>query len=210
MTQPPLETTADPGRAGYARSRDTRARILEAALAEAGDVGFHKTSIARIAARAGVALGNVNYHFGSKSKLLHELMATLSAELASRIHVSLPEDSDDFFVQERAGMLAYLAYLRDNPAYARLSDEVKLHEPELYQRAFDAWIEMGVARITAAIERGAIRAMASTEIHAVAHVMFGAHQFLDRLLQSAADPGDAAIADSYMRFVRAGLQSTHA
>lgn len=202
---PENQAPADAGRPGYARSRDTRARILAAALAEAGEVGFHKTSITRIAARAGVALGNVNYHFGSKSKLLHELMASLVADLSSRIHVSLPADSDDFFDQEHAGLLAYLAYLRENPAYARLADEVKLHEPELYRLAFDGWIEIFAARIRDGIERGSIRAMAPTEIRALAHVMYGAHQFLDRLIESAEDPGDEAIADAYLGFVRAGL-----
>lgn len=207
MSHAPIDADApaESGRHGYARSRDTRARILRAALVDAGEVGFHKTSVTRIAARAGVALGNVNYHFGSKRKLLRELMATLVAEVSSRIHVSLPADSDDFFDQERAGLLAYLAYLRENPAYARLSDEVKLHEPELYQRAFEAWTELFRARIRAGIERGAIRPMARPEIHALAHVMYGAHQFLDRLIESDDDPGDEAIADAYLGFVRAGL-----
>jgi AcrR family transcriptional regulator len=206
MAEAPVNrASSDPERPGYARSKDTRARILAAALAEAGEVGFHKTSVTRIAARAGVALGNVNYHFGSKSKLLHELMATLVADLSSRIHVSLPADSDDFFDQEHAGLLAYLAYLRENPAYARLADEVKLHEPQLYSRAFEGWIEIFAARIRDGIEQGSIRSMGAGEVRALAHVMYGAHQFLDRLIDSDDDPGDAAIAQAYLGFVRAGL-----
>ena len=89
-----LEIRSSPRtRSGYARSRETRARILAAALDEAGEVGFHKTSIARIAARAGVALGNVNYHFGSKAQLLRELMVTLTKDLQSRMHDSVPVDT---------------------------------------------------------------------------------------------------------------------
>jgi AcrR family transcriptional regulator len=51
------------GRAGYAKSADTRVRILTAAPEEASDSGFHKTSLARIAVRAGAgaAVGNPNY-----------------------------------------------------------------------------------------------------------------------------------------------------
>ena len=62
-------------RGHYARSEDTRARILDAALAEAGQSGFQNTSVAKIAARADVAVGILNYHFGTKRELLRELMA---------------------------------------------------------------------------------------------------------------------------------------
>ncbi len=206
----PGETTESgappaPARAGYARSRDTRARILEASLREAGEVGFHKTSVARIAARAGVALGNVNYHFGSKSQLLRELMVSLVRDLRSRIHVSLPADSDDFFDQERAGLLTYLEYLRENPAYAGLAEEAKLHEPELYARAVAGWVEEFVARVRIAIERGVMRPMDDPEIRAQGYFLFGTHQLLDRLMNTDAYPGDEAVVDAYLGLVRSGL-----
>ena len=69
QTKRETESNARGSGSGYAKSRDTRARILAAALAEASDAGFHKTSVARIAARAGVAIGNLNYHFGSLREL---------------------------------------------------------------------------------------------------------------------------------------------
>jgi AcrR family transcriptional regulator len=144
-------------KAGYARSRDTRARILEAALAEATDSGFHKTSVARIAARAGVAVGNLHYHFGSKRELLRELMGSLVTDLLKRLHMADPADGADFFERERAGLLVYIEYLRANPAYVRLADDVKLHEPEVYRRAVAGWVELIVARIRTGIERGEIR-----------------------------------------------------
>ena len=73
-------------RGKYARSDGTRARILQAALTEAGESGFQKTSVAKIAVRAGVAVGVVNYHFGSKGELLRELMASLTRDLHSRLY----------------------------------------------------------------------------------------------------------------------------
>ena len=68
-------------RAGYAKSAETRARILTAALEEASDSGFHKTTLARIAVRAGVAVGNLNYHFGSRRELIGSLVVDLTARL---------------------------------------------------------------------------------------------------------------------------------
>ena len=197
-------TGASP-RGGYARSRDTRARILEAALAEASDVGFHKTSVARIAARAGVAVGNLHYHFGSKGELLRELMVSLVKDLRSRLHSALPTDSDDFFDHERAGLLAYLAYLRANPAYARLADEVKLHDPELYRRALEGWVDEFAARVRLAIERGVMRPMTEAEVRTQGYFLFGTHQFLDRLLEADPYPGDQAVVETYLGFIRNGL-----
>ena len=167
----------------YARSRDTRARILAAALAEASEAGFHKTSVAKIAARAGVAIGNLHYHFGSKRALLRELISSLVADLLSRLHVAAPDEDADFFERERAGLLVYLEYLRANPAYVRLADEVKLHEPELYRRAVAGWLEGFVTRIRTDVERGVLRPMDEGEIAVQAHFLLGARHFLAEMLE---------------------------
>ena len=81
----PLARSAAQVRAGYAKSRDTRARILAAALEEASIAGFHRASVARIAGRAGVAVGNLHYHFVSRRELLRELMRSLVADLLNRL-----------------------------------------------------------------------------------------------------------------------------
>ncbi len=198
-------SAAPSGRARYAKSRETRARILAAALAEASDSGFHKTSVARIAARAGVAVGNLHYHFGSRGKLLRELMGSLVADLMSRLHAADPDDGADFFDRQRAGLLVYLDYLRANPAYVRLADEVKLHEPDLYRRAFAGWVERMAARIRVGIEQRTLRPMDDAEIAAQAHFLLGARHFLEQMMESVDGLGDAAVVDAYLALVRDGL-----
>ena len=196
-------------RTSYARSEGTRARILEAALAEASESGFHKTSVARIAARAGVAVGNLHYHFGSKRELLHELMRSLVADLLSRLHVADPDEGADYFERERAGLLVYLEYLRANPAYVRLADEVKLHEPELYSLAVAGWVEVFVAQLRVDVERGTLRPMDDLEMAVQAHFLLGARHFLDQMMESVDGrpyPGDEAVVDSYLALVRDGLR----
>ncbi|MDJ0788954.1 MAG: helix-turn-helix domain-containing protein, partial [Myxococcota bacterium] len=121
----PSHATARAEREGYPKSRETRARILAAALAEASEIGLHKTSVARIAARAGVALGSVNYHFGSRDDLLRELMTQQIADLMLRLHAADADEGADFFERQRAGLLAYLEHLRAHPAHLRLLDEIK-------------------------------------------------------------------------------------
>ena len=207
--QPGSGSAVPAARASYARSRDTRAKILAAALAEASDSGFHRTSVAKIATRAGVAVGNLHYHFGSKQELLRELMGSLVADLLSRLHVAIPDGSADFFDHERAGLLVYLDYLRANPAYVRLADEVKLHDPDLYRRAVTGWVEQYVVRIRAGIERETIRPMHDSEIAAQGHFLLGARHFLDQMMESVDGrpyPGDEAVVDAYLALVRDGLR----
>lgn len=198
-----------PARSGYAKSLDTRARILAAALEEASESGFHKASVARIAARAGVAVGNLHYHFGSRGELLQELMGALMADLMSRLHVAEADDgAADFFDRQRAALLVYLDYLRANPAHVRLADEIKLHEPELYRRAVAGWVERMAARIRAGIQQGTLRPMDDAEISAQAHFLLGARHFLEQMVESLDGMGDEAVVDAYVALVRDGLRRT--
>jgi len=205
--QPPAGA---PRRASYARSADTRAKILAAALAEASETGFHKTSVARIAARAGVAVGNLHYHFGSRGQLLRELMGSLMAELVERLHVAVPDPSANFFDVERAALRVYIEYLRENPAYGRLIDEIKLHEPELFAKGVAAWIELLVKRMRVEVERGNLRPMTDDELNAQAFFMLGSRHYLGHLLdmQRALGrpyPGDEVVIDAYLALTQRGL-----
>ena len=192
-------------RAGYAKSRDTRARILAAALAEAGRAGLHKASVARIAERAGVAIGNLNYHFGSRKMLLRELMGTLVADLMPRLHAIDAAGDADFFERQRAGLLAYLDHLRAHPEQVRLADEIKLHDPELYRRAVADWTRRMAARIRDGIAQGALRPMREAEITAQAYFLLGARHFLEPMIESPGGPADEAVVDAYLALLRDGL-----
>jgi AcrR family transcriptional regulator len=208
MPQGPAQnrSAAPPGRSGYAKSSDTRARILAAALAEASEAGFHKASVAGIAARAEVAVGNLHYHFGSRRELLRELMGSLVADLMARLHAADADDSADFFDRQRAALLVYLDYLRANPAYIRLADEIKLHEPALYRRAVADWVERMAARIRIGIQQGTLRPMDDAEIAAQAHFLLGARHFLEQMMESGDGPRDEAVVDAYLALVRDGLR----
>mgnify|MGYP000881159965 FL=1 len=59
----------------------TRARILEAALAEFRDRGYERAGLRRIAAAARVTTGAVYNHFGSKEGLFDALVGESAAEL---------------------------------------------------------------------------------------------------------------------------------
>lgn len=74
----------------------TRERILEAALREVATVGYGQTSMAAVAAAAGVSTGGVYRYFESKSQLFTEVFARASARemQACRQAAAWPADGE--------------------------------------------------------------------------------------------------------------------
>lgn len=193
-------------RAGYAKSHATKAHILAAAEAEASERGLHNTSVNRIAARANVAVGSLHYHFGSRDELLRAMMQRLLADLFRRLAEAEADDAEaDFFARHRAELLAYVQYLRANPAHIRLTDEIKFLEPELYARGIADWVAILTAKIRAGIAEGSIRELDDTEVTAQAHFLLGARHFLEDMLRADEPSRDEAVVDAYLGLVRDGL-----
>ena len=206
MSPRALSANPQSEREGYAKSRETRARILAAALDEVVETGLHKTSVARIAARAGVALGSVNYHFGSRDELLRELMEQQMSDLILRLHAADADQGADFFERQRVGLLAYLEHLRTHPAHVRLTDEIKLHDPELYRQGVADWVARMAARIRTGIDEGCLRPMDESEIAYLAHFLAGARHFIEQLREVGDGLADEAVVDAYLGLIRDGLR----
>jgi AcrR family transcriptional regulator len=197
--------TESPGvrRGGYAKRHRTRALILDAALAEASERGLHGASVAGIAARANTAVGNLHYHFGSRAELLRAMMRKFIADFSARLAAIGAEQSGDFFARYRAELLAYVEYVRQNPAHIRLVDEINLVEPDLYRQGINTWVDVLSERLREGIANGSVRAMDDAEVSAHAHFLVGARRFLEDLAGEAG--GEEHAVDDYLGLVRRGL-----
>ena len=173
----------------------------------AGQLGIHRTSTARIAERAGVAVGNLHYHFGSRDDLLREVVKWVRDEMVAGLRDATAE-CDGFLAKEEASMRAYLAFVHENPAYVRLAEEARVHHPELYRQGMAMWLALFRETIEEAIARGELRAMAPGEVVAQAHFLVGARYFLDQMIAGVDGrdyPGDDAVVAAYLNLVRGGL-----
>src|SRR5262249_35202122 len=74
-----------PRAAAAVQSSDTRELILEAALVAFADDGFDGATTRDIAQQAGVALGLLRYHFGSKTELWKAAVDRAFAELGANL-----------------------------------------------------------------------------------------------------------------------------
>jgi AcrR family transcriptional regulator len=71
-----------------ARSHQTRARVIQAAVDCIVDEGYYRASSNRIAERAGVSWGVIKHHFGTREKLLLAVLADRDAKLIATLNSS--------------------------------------------------------------------------------------------------------------------------
>jgi AcrR family transcriptional regulator len=74
-----------PRRTQAERSATTRRKIIDAVVAVIAEEGFTQASAQRIAQRAGVTWGAVQYHFGAKADILDAVLAEGLAHFARRV-----------------------------------------------------------------------------------------------------------------------------
>ena len=190
-------------RTAYAKSTDTRAQLIAAALEEASERGLRAASVAGIAARANAAVGSLGYHFGSRNALLREAIEQLVSDLYARQAVADAQAGPGFFERHRAELLAYVQYVRVNPSHIRLTDEIKYVEPELYRSGVDRWVELLRMRLRDGIAEGVLRPMDDEELTAVAHFLLGGRHFLEELVDQVGR--DEVVVDAYLDLIRRGL-----
>lgn len=71
------------------RAEETKALILDAAEARFAEAGYDAVALREVAESAGVPLGLINYHFGSKERLFEAVIARRAGELNARRRAAL-------------------------------------------------------------------------------------------------------------------------
>jgi AcrR family transcriptional regulator len=125
---------------GSASARDQIVRAAAESLLENGYAG---TSVRTIAARAGVAIGNLQYYFPSKSELLVEAWRYLTARSVEELRESLNQLTDPLVMLEM-GVESIWATLRslgdvqlaafDLLVQAPRAERLRAYLPELFTR----------------------------------------------------------------------------
>ncbi len=196
-------------RAGAA-APETRERILEAALGAFAQKGFDGASTREIAGRAGVQLGLLQYHFGSKQKLWQAAVDRAFGEINRGLDDEMPRalDEEDELARMRAGIRAHVHYTAHHPEFARLMhDEGKRRGPRM------RWIvDRHVKPMFARMERTILQLQELGRIPAdipPLHFVYGLIGAIDTVFHQAeecrrvtgADPSDPAFAEAHARTV---------
>lgn len=151
------------------KPRDTKDRVLEAALAEFAARGYADASIDEIAARAGVTKGAVYYYFADKADLARDLQRGLAGRLATRAMEAIDPDADTV-TNLIAGFDAWLRALQvHDEARFFLRDCWAI--PEIGESDRDAWVEPVRSLLEEGIRRGDLLPL---DAEAMARVLLGA------------------------------------
>jgi AcrR family transcriptional regulator len=136
-----------------ARDKEERRRqILDAALEEFSEAGYHSTKVSDIVARAGIAQGTFYLYFKDKRSIFEELLGTFFHKISSsitRIDVGQP-----VFEQIQENVHRILSVLVAERRFTKilLLDAVGL-EASLDHRLSTFWEEL-TARITTPLQEG--------------------------------------------------------
>lgn len=118
-----------------ARGRRTLRILLDAAAEEFGERGFHEAGIARIAQRAGTAVGTFYTYFDSKEAIFRALVADMSSQVRETVAPVILA-APDRLSGERAGIAAFLGFAREHKALYRIIDESAFVAEDAYRKHY--------------------------------------------------------------------------
>lgn len=139
-----------------ARGEATRKAILTAAERVIGTRGFNDASIGHITSEAGVAQGTFYIYFKSKDEVFHELVLEMG-RLVRRELSEATRDIENRLDAEKAGLKAFLEFVRAHPDLYRIVQEALFVDQDAYNAYYKAFSEGYRMGLQAAADAGQIK-----------------------------------------------------
>jgi len=162
-------TTTARRRARTAERADTPGRLLDAALETFSELGFDGATTRDIAARAGVNLGLVQYHFGGKEKLWRAAVDHAFADLWTALDAAAAPAAAGELARLAAIIRAAVRFAADHPGLVRLmNDEGKRDGPRLkwlVERHGRRLYDLAGAVLAATPRHGALAGLAPVHLY---------------------------------------------
>ena len=140
---------------------ERRSRILDAALTEFAEKGFHRASTNAIAERAGVAKGLVFHHFKSKDELFSAVVDVVFARMEDHFERTLADAPPEFFARLRRWTQVKLELMEAEPRLWRfwmtaLHDAPTTKGLDVRQRS-EMLVKRMLPKLIEGVDRGRIR-----------------------------------------------------
>ena len=139
-----------------ARGELTLRKILDAALAEFGQRGFHDSSIVGITSRAKVALGTFYTYFDSKEAVFAALVRDMSRQVRDHVAPDI-EGAEDEIDRERLALASYLRFVFDHKEVYRIIDEAEFVDPAGFRTHYETAAARIASRLEEATAKGQMR-----------------------------------------------------
>jgi AcrR family transcriptional regulator len=138
--------TADTGRMAGGRARPPSApsgerppaqRLLTAAEELFGERSYHRTTVADICARAGMATGSFYSYYGSKAEIFAAVVRAINTDLRRAMKAALEHTSGNQRSRERASFRAYFDLLSKRPWIDRIVRESEFIDHGLFREYYE-------------------------------------------------------------------------
>ncbi|MBI4644780.1 MAG: helix-turn-helix transcriptional regulator, partial [Deltaproteobacteria bacterium] len=95
---------------------DKQERVLDAALAEFADQGYHQASLNRLVARAGIAKGSLYQYFPKKDGIFrHIFQLALNLVRQTLVEVKETTENEILFIRLEKSLKAGVRFLQEHP-----------------------------------------------------------------------------------------------
>jgi AcrR family transcriptional regulator len=161
---------------GTARGQRTRERILAAAEAVFGSLGYDRASITAITQEAGVAQGTFYVYFPSKHAVFVELIKDFAARIRAAVAAGTTPVADAGGSRvdvERAGLEAWLRFCADHRGLYRVMREASIIAPETHRWYYESWASAYAENFARLGGKGV-----QTDVEALAYVMIAIGDWL--------------------------------
>ena len=184
------------------RGRRTLRALLDAAADEFGEKGFHDAAIAKIAERAGIAIGSFYTYFDSKEAIFRALVQDMSRQVKEHVVPSILREPDRLS-GERAGIEAFLDFVRHHKALYTIIDQARFVAADAHHDHYQGIADGYRASLDQAVAKGEIRP-GDNEVRAWA--IMGMNVFLGLRYGIWSDDGDSSrIAAAASELIGTGL-----
>jgi AcrR family transcriptional regulator len=131
---------ARPPSAQSGRQADERPpaiKLLAAAEELFGERSYHRTTVADICARAGMATGSFYSYFGSKAEIFAAVVRAINTDLRRAMKAALDHTNGGQRARERASFRAYFDMLSQRPWIDRIVREAEFIDPGLFREYYE-------------------------------------------------------------------------
>src|SRR5579872_1107586 len=153
--------------------RPPAARLLAAAEELFGARNYHKTTVADICAKAGIATGSFYAHYGSKQDIFAAVVRGINSDLRTAMRKAVDQNGATQRSRERACMRAFFDLLSSRPWIDRIVRESEFVAPGLFREYYEH-LARGYGRgVRAAQLAGEVDARYDPEVIAYAYTGIG-------------------------------------
>jgi AcrR family transcriptional regulator len=129
--------TESPRAGKQSRPSGQAARLLTAAEELFGERSYHRTTVADICARAGMATGSFYSHFGSKAEIFAAVVRAINDDLRQAMREALDRTEGGQRARERAAFRAYFDMLTQRPWIDRVVRESEFIDQRLFREYYE-------------------------------------------------------------------------